>query len=990
MWLRIRDANTDIEYGIFSSSEFGYDANRGCYTVTFKLNTINNSLLIGNYYKIQIAYEDRETMDAGTTPGSGTIGYYSTVAITKCTAQPEIFITNLDDMISNTNADQYIGIYRNQLDPSEKNHQYLFELTNAAGDIITSTDWLYHNANRDTVSYESSDIYNLLYSIDSSEVVYLRYKVKTNNGLSLQSPRYPIVERGGVNSSLTAKLSATLDYDNGCISVYLEPDQIAILQSGLNNNETNTSYVGKFVLSRSSSIDNYNIWLPLYTFELTGNLPSGNLFTDFTGQQGETYQYCIQQYNANQIYSSRIYSDKILMQFEDSYLYDGKRQLRIRFNPKVSSFKTVVQESKKTTLGAQYPFFFKSGNVQYKEFPIQGLISYMMDDNEYFVSKENDLLMPSNWDDSFDITDDNLTYERRFRLKVLEWLNDGGLKLFRSPAEGNYLVRLMSVSLSPNDSVSRMIATFSCTATEAAECTTENLNDLGFLDVDLSIPEVLQFYTIDLMNLTTSNNINTVKNLDLLEGFSCQYIKIEGVDPLGINPDGAGQVSFSANSTTSTSTAFFSFGEGSTKETYTVGITGQYEATFTKQKKILKLVNPYKGMPGTITVGILAQNTSWFDNITEVSSVDRFDSFDYIGINWVSLHQGKHYTAWGENDYYNSKDILTKIYLAEFELNSSVYQVESLENLAQIYNLYLTPSNASYSSQHPNWPHNTYTRYEAKFLTQGHNASDLFKDGAIFVTQHHFDRNGNDEGVTVWKYYSRSASQPSTSSQYIEGYFLRVTNSVITTELDEVIEILPTQIYIDGQIFDIGQTGHLRIKGFDTIPHVIQWGSSVKGIFFYRISTTTYSIENDNTYQATLKIAFQKYDYARAFTAAQRNDIYNGVNSVYQYGLCLNRKTCTSANNKMSMYSGNNKRAFFKWSNGTFVRMSDAVYNGMTSGEYWVAVNANEFVSNDSVRIGGTYYTRDHLISNLDNYAKQYFDLLNEYLENKTISTGDD
>ena len=665
MWLRIRDANTDIELGVFCTQDIYDDLTRGCMIANFALDTIQRRLLIGNYYKIQIAYEDGTTMDSGSTPGSGIIGYYSTVAITKYTVKPTVIISGLDTLLTNINTTEYVGIYRNDQDPSEKNHQYMFEVTDSNGQLITSTGWLYHNANRDTYSYEATDLYHLMYTIGPSEVIKIKYKVKTNNGLILESESYPIVGESGVNSSITAKLTATLDYDNGCISIYLEPDQIAIWQQEALNQGQNTSYVGRFVLSRSSSLDNFSIWLPLYSFDLTGNLPSGDLFKDFTGVQGETYQYCIQQYNNNGIYSSRIFTGKVLMQFEDSFLFDGQRQLRIRFNPKVTSFKTVKQESKKTTIGAQYPFFFKSGNVYYKEFPISGLISYIMDENEYFLSKENDLGMEPNQLDSFDITDENLTYERRFRLAVLEWLNDGGIKLFRSPAEGNYLVRLMGVSLSPNDSVSRMIATFTCTATETADYTTENLADLGFLHVDLTVPQVLQFFSINLTELTTSNayTIAQLKNLDLLQGFACQYLKIEGVDPLSINSDVVSNFNLNTN-TNSKSAAFFSFGgaQGARLETYTVGITGQYEATFEEPKRNLKLCNPYKGMPGIITVGILVQNTSWFDNIERVDSIDRFDSYGPIGVNWIALHQGAHPDMWGGSDYYNSKDTITKIY----------------------------------------------------------------------------------------------------------------------------------------------------------------------------------------------------------------------------------------------------------------------------------------------------------------------------------------
>jgi hypothetical protein len=61
------------------------------------------------------------------------------------------------------------------------------------------------------------------------------------------------------------------------------------------------------------------------------------------------------------------------------FLFDGKKQLRIAFNPKVSSFKTTLQEAKIDTLGGKYPFFYRNGALAYKEFPISGLISINMD-----------------------------------------------------------------------------------------------------------------------------------------------------------------------------------------------------------------------------------------------------------------------------------------------------------------------------------------------------------------------------------------------------------------------------------------------------------------------------------------------------------------------------------------------------------------------------------------------------------------------------------
>jgi hypothetical protein len=67
----------------------------------------------------------------------------------------------------------------------------------------------------------------------------------------------------------------------------------------------------------------------------------------------------------------------VLCDFEDAFLYDGERQLKIRFNPQISSFKSTILESKVDTIGGKYPFVFRNGNVEYKEFSIAGLLSVL-------------------------------------------------------------------------------------------------------------------------------------------------------------------------------------------------------------------------------------------------------------------------------------------------------------------------------------------------------------------------------------------------------------------------------------------------------------------------------------------------------------------------------------------------------------------------------------------------------------------------------------
>jgi hypothetical protein len=78
------------------------------------------------------------------------------------------------------------------------------------------------------------------------------------------------------------------------------------------------------------------------------------------------------------------------------------------------------------------------------------------------------------------LTTDNIRKEREFKMLVLSWLTNGKPKLFRSPTEGNFIVRLMNTSLTPNDTLGRLLHTFNCTAYEIAEFNFDNLKAYGF------------------------------------------------------------------------------------------------------------------------------------------------------------------------------------------------------------------------------------------------------------------------------------------------------------------------------------------------------------------------------------------------------------------------------------------------------------------------------------------------------------------------------
>lgn len=481
----------------------------------------------GQYYKVQIAYVDN----------SGIVGYYSTVAIVKLTTKPKVTIA---DLATGTNIASsrlhYTGVYQQlsdtdaDMDVSEKVNEYCFNLyevsnVDSSSSLVATSGWQLHNSSTDIVSYESTDQYSFTYSLKPNRYYQVEYIIRTINGLEISSGKYTIMDKVGVAPEIKATFYYEVNFDNGYIDLKLQPD----------DNEHDYAN-GAFLLTRASDEDDYSNWYELARFSLRNSdkLTAWN-FKDFTVEHGKKYIYSLQQYNSKGLYSTRLYaidlnthSKYAIADFEDAFLYDGKRQLKVRFNPKVSSFKTDKLEQKVETIGSQYPFIFRNARVSYKEFPISGLISYQSDQDQFFMTAEELGLnedfnsktrseltkTPSiNWDDSelrpYTTTFEsyNIYAERLFKLQVLDWLNNGEVKLFKSPVEGNYLVRLMNVSLSPEDRLGRMLHNFSATAYEMNDCSYKNLNYYGIIDVtetediqyrlmtlDLSTAEVKQYY----------------------------------------------------------------------------------------------------------------------------------------------------------------------------------------------------------------------------------------------------------------------------------------------------------------------------------------------------------------------------------------------------------------------------------------------------------------------------------------------------------------
>lgn len=486
----------------------------------FDLTNYADKLNIGQFYKIQIAYEESDA--------TNTIGYYSSVGVVKYTSRPAVFIEGLEKNTPNKHSYNYLGCYSQESfdekdikDYSEKVYSYNFIIQDKTNNIIADSGWILHNNSKDVNSYESQDEFLYKADFEHNKNYYIKYSIRTNNGLEVSSPKYRIVSRKSIMPDVNTKPIPILNFDNGFVDVHLDGTNYT------NEQGIETAVSGSFVLSRRTGNE---VWEEVLRFSLMGDQLSKWHWRDFTVEQGKTYEYSIQEYNDYDLYSERIISDEIYVDFEDAFLFDGKRQLRIRFNPKVSSFKTNHLESKIDTIGSKHPFIFRNGNVGYKEFPISGLISYQMDDSNLFGFEE-DFVLTENFTrekseaehlgeykvKTTNLIGYNFSAERDFKLEVLDWLNNGQPKLYRSPSEGNYIVRLLNTSLSPEDTVSRLIHTFNSTAYEVAEHNYENLNKYGFISI--SEPDTLQtrWMTIQLYKKATTSNNAGEQYLELMQ-----------------------------------------------------------------------------------------------------------------------------------------------------------------------------------------------------------------------------------------------------------------------------------------------------------------------------------------------------------------------------------------------------------------------------------------------------------------------------------------
>ena len=526
---------------IFNTNKVHYEIYQ--YQKISDLNKLNNgfyrlpiskdffiNLQANTNYKIQLRFVsgssipdyNSDTFPTWIAQHQGNLSEWSEVSLLMLTSVPKFSISLPAGAIGETGFYQsrilnfYVNIeYTNKKDKIEKYKIYL-------NNSIRDKDWQFFDI-KDNVrtsiykSFPQTLTNNFTYDIKMKYVTHLGYEdtasigsVRVKYGKDYTYPGItteclPDLDKGRVQVKIKGLKTATDFIVDNLI-------QVQILRTTNHSAYKNWELVRDCVINLSANVKDIFIW------------------EDYTvpGSMWCKYGYILMK--PNTIIQSTLcdLGRPVLCYFEDMYLDNINSHLRIRLNQDVSDYKYIVNEQITNTLGNQYPIITRSGKTKYRQFSISGTIcaednrfendigiTYMtssalmhnssenkvwdekgiIDTSNYTILSEQSLINKTkglyNYYQTQYLTPyriqnnvNNYIYEKEYRDKIISILYKNDVKLLRTLTEGNIIVKLTNISLTPNKELSRMIWSFSATATEIADDTIDNYNKYNILKTD--------------------------------------------------------------------------------------------------------------------------------------------------------------------------------------------------------------------------------------------------------------------------------------------------------------------------------------------------------------------------------------------------------------------------------------------------------------------------------------------------------------------------
>lgn len=511
--------NSEILIKPFTQTEQDKIFNR--YSLTINENELSENFVEDTLYKIQLRFSSIQAENITARFFSDNIQHFSewsTVCLIKPIIPPIFYIDDFhydkeDDYGQEDNAEDtffspfadFIGVYKTVIDTDTQTESSevlkswrlrLYDQNNnllkdSGQNLISAYNY---NINNSTISFKCS----LPYAFQNKRQYFIVFDIKTKNDY-IDSKTYYFT---------TSLLDSS---DDGTFQINRETEYYAINEEEgyiKLKFEFQSKQEYNIVIRRSDAAGNFLNWVDLKIFQGVGK--DSFIYYDFTAESGVVYKYIVQmidekgRYTSYAVLSSHVFitewehafllekaddqirsrntEQEILFTPNENIQSPSVKQLKLKYDFQISSYKTNITENLTTTIGSKYPFIRRNGDNYYKSFPITGTISQYMDNVDFFISKkelldnaENDYNNYFKGQTGETESVYNYIYERKFREEVEKFLYNNKPKLYKSTQQGNILIKLMQVSLTPKNELGRLIYTFSATAYEIGEANIENL-----------------------------------------------------------------------------------------------------------------------------------------------------------------------------------------------------------------------------------------------------------------------------------------------------------------------------------------------------------------------------------------------------------------------------------------------------------------------------------------------------------------------------------
>ena len=170
------------------------------------------------------------------------------------------------------------------------------------------------------------------------------------------------------------------------------------------------------------------------------------------------------------------------MQF--SFIYDGK----------IDNISHIKPTAFIETIASQYPYAVRSTETDYRRFGFSGKLTYQQDTQRLLTSntytqavspqstnpigfvelKYGDEMLLECQNDLAQMQE-GMVMQRIWRHKLIDWMKDGKPKILKSEAEGNMLVMIDDIQISPVHTVYGLVADFTCSMIEIGKVEEETL-----------------------------------------------------------------------------------------------------------------------------------------------------------------------------------------------------------------------------------------------------------------------------------------------------------------------------------------------------------------------------------------------------------------------------------------------------------------------------------------------------------------------------------